>query len=99
MEKSFDRLNWVRELVKAEEQMEETGIVDMSVGIEDQRFLVRESVQFLLLLKNEFIDATNAFNQLKTSPLGRIKVYGIAKTEADFMLFRNGFKMIFTLKN
>ena len=44
------------------------------------------------------IDATNTFNEMKSLPLGRIKVYGIAKTQADFMLFRNGFKMIFTLK-
>lgn len=96
---SFDKLSWIRELVKAEEQMEETGIIDMSPGLNDERALLRESLQFLQQLKNEFIEASNAFNSLKASPLGRIKVYGIAKTEADFMLFRNGFKMIFSLRN
>lgn len=99
LEKSFDRWAWVRDLVKAEEQMEESGIVDMSIGLQDERTLLKETLQFLNNLKNEFIEASQAFNQLKSSPLGRIKVYGIAKTEADFMLFRNGFKMIFSLKN
>ena len=36
---------------------------------------------------------------MKPSALGRIKIYGIAKTHADFMLFRNGYKMIFSIKN
>ena len=99
MDKTFERYSWVRDLVKAEEQMEESGIVDMTLGMNDERTLLRESLHFLTRLKNEFIEASQAFNQLKTSPLGRIKVYGIAKTEADFMLFRNGFKMIFSLKN
>ena len=99
MEKSFDKMNWIRDLVKLEEQMEETGIVDMTSSLDDEKILLRETALFLSLLKNEFIEAANVFNQLKSSPLGRIKVYGIAKTEADFMLFRNGFKMIFSLKS
>ena len=49
-------------------------------------------------LKVVFVDAASAFNQLKGSSLGRVKIYGIANTHADFMLFRNGFKLIFSLK-
>ncbi len=99
MEKIFDQWNWVRDLVKTEEQMEETGVIDLSTQVDEDKALVKETFYFLHRLKNEFIEATQAFNSLKTSPLGRIKIYGIAKTEADFMLFRNGFKMIFSFKN
>lgn len=97
-ERLHDRIGWIRELVKAEENMEESGVVEFGNKAETERILVQESLLFLQNLKNEFVDASSAFNELKSSPLGRIKIYGIAKTHADFMLFRNGFKMIFSLK-
>ncbi len=94
----MEKVSWIKDLVKAEQQMEESGLVDMSFGFDPERVLVTESIQFLLTLKTEFVDASTSFNELKPSALGRIKIYGIAKTHADFMLFRNGFKMIFSLK-
>lgn len=94
----MEKISWIKELVKAEQQMEESGMVDMTYGYDQDRMLAADTLQFLLQLKTEFVDSSSAFNELKPSPLGRIKVYGIAKTHADFMLFRNGFKMIFALK-
>jgi hypothetical protein len=94
-----DRIGWIRDLVNAEEQMEESGLVDMGNGASPERALIQESTRFLFQLKNEFVESATAFNELKASPLGRIKIYGIAKTQADFMLFRNGFKMIFSMLN
>lgn len=94
----MEKISWIKELVKAEQQMEESGLVDMSFGFDPERVLVTETIQFLMNLKTEFVDASTNFNELKPSALGRIKIYGIAKTHADFMLFRNGFKMIFSLK-
>ena len=93
----MDQISWIRELVKAEEQMEENGVIDLSVGIDSEKALVNESVRYLTNLKNKFIESSVAFNELKASALGRLKIYGIAKTPADFMLFRNGYKMIFSL--
>lgn len=94
----MENLDWIKDLVKAEQQMEESGLIDMGWGLDKDRLLAQETLQYLLRLKTEFVDISSAFNELKTSPLGRVKVYGIAKTHADFMLFRNGFKMIFSLK-
>ncbi len=94
----MEKVSWIKELVKAEQQMEESGLVDMSFGFEPEKMLFSETVQFLLELKTEFVDASTSFNELKPSAIGRIKIYGIAKTHADFMLFRNGFKMIFSIK-
>lgn len=90
---------WIRELVSADEQLEKSVMIDMNLGLDTQRILVNESIQFLLRIKNEFAEAAAGFNELKPSVLGRIKVYGIAKTHADFMLFRNGYKMIFSIKS
>ncbi len=93
-----EKIQWLKDLAKAEEQMEDSGLVDISIGQDLDRAMARETLQFLLQMKTEFIDFATAYNELKKSPLGRVKVYGIARTHGDFMLFRNGFKMIFSLK-
>jgi len=90
---------WIRELVSADEQIEKSVMIDMNLGLDTQRILVNDTIQFLLRLKTDFAETAATFNELKPTALGRIKVYGIAKTHADFMLFRNGYKMIFSVKN
>ncbi|MEK6774947.1 MAG: hypothetical protein AABY64_13480 [Bdellovibrionota bacterium] len=97
-EKQFEKTNWIKELVNAEQKVEDTGMIDLNPHVDQQRVLAHETLQYLLNLKVEFYDASNIYNELKTSPLGRVKVYGVAHTHADFMLFRNGYKMLFTLK-
>jgi hypothetical protein len=94
-----DKLRWIKELVTAEQQMEEAGVVDMSVGFDPSRQLEDATVDFLTDLKLSFVEAASSFNQLKGSSLGHIRIYGIAKTKADFMLFRNGAKLIFSMRH
>lgn len=94
----MDKLNWIKDLVRAEQKMEESGVVDFSFGFDPQQILTSESIAFLESLKSQFIEAASSFNQLKGSTVGRVKIYGISNTHADFMLFRNGFKLIFSLR-
>jgi len=94
----MDKVSWIKDLVRSEQQMEESGMVEMTTGFEPEKQLLNETILFLSSLKREFIDSTTAFNQMKGSPLGRIKVYSISQTQADFMLFRNGCKLIFSMK-
>ena len=95
----MDKLTWIKDLVRAEQEMEESGMVDFSAGYDPEASLAPETISFLGDLKSAFVEAASAFNQLKASTIGRIKIYGISKTQADFMLFRNGFKLIFTLES
>jgi len=94
----MDKLSWIKELVRAEQKMEESGVVDFTVGFDPQQILFNESIAFLNTVKTAFVESASSFNQLKGSTVGRIKIYGISNTHADFMLFRNGFKLIFSLK-
>lgn len=94
----MDKISWIKDLVRAEQEMEESGMIDFTAGFDPQKLLSEESLHFLNDLKVSFVDAVTNFNQMKGSPMGRIKIYGISNTEADFMLFRNGFKLIFSLK-
>lgn len=93
-----DRLGWIKELVRAEQRMEESGVVEFGPAFDPSQILMGESVAFMNEIKVALVDAASAFNQLKGSSLGRVKIYGIANTHADFMLFRNGFKLIFSMK-
>lgn len=94
----MDKMSWIKDLVRAEQQMEESGMIEITTGFEPEKHLLDETLLFLIQLKRHFVDATTAFNQMKGSPLGRIKVYSISQTQGDFMLFRNGFKLIFSMK-
>lgn len=94
----MDKLSWIKDLVRAEQKMEESGVVDFSFGFDPAQLLFSESVSYLNSLKTSFIETASSFNQLKGSSVGRIKIYGIQNTNADFMLFRNGFKLIFSLR-
>jgi hypothetical protein len=92
------KLDWVRDLVRAEQQLEAADMVDFNVGFDGERLMEEETIQFLDKLKENFVDYASAFNQMKGVSIGNIKIYGISNTRADFMLFRNGLKLIFAMK-
>ena len=94
----MDKLSWIKDLVRAEQQMEESGMVDFSIGFDPDKHLFTETIHFLEDLKAVFVECATSFNQMKGTNLGRVKIYGISNTHADFMLFRNGFKLIFSMK-
>lgn len=94
----MDKLQWIRDLISAERQMEESGIVDFSAGFDPAQNVSLTTIEFMNDLKASFIESASAFNQLKGSSIGLVKIYGISKTQADFMLFRNGYKLIFAIR-
>ena len=95
----MEKIRWIQELVHAESLIENEGIVETIEELSPQELLLQESIQYLIQLKNEFQDAMMAFNELKGDVPGLVKLYGIAKTHADFMLFRHGYKLIVSLKS
>ncbi|MFK8138852.1 MAG: hypothetical protein AB8E15_10865 [Bdellovibrionales bacterium] len=90
-------LSWIKELVRFEQDIEESGMIDFSAGFDPDRELIIQSIKYMNELKDLFVDAASGFNELKGGGLGGIKIYGISNTQADFMLFRNGYKLIFEL--
>ena len=94
----MEKLTWIKELVLAEQQMEDAGVVDMEAGFDPNRQVDEATYEFISDLKAAFVEAAAAFNQLKGSTLGQIRIYGISKTKADFMLFRNGYKLIVSVR-
>ncbi len=95
----FDRFAWIRELAKIEQQMEESGVVDAHFAQDFERRLSLETHQLIQKIREEITEYATLFNEYKNSPVGRLKIYGIANTYVDFMLFRNGYKMVFSAKS
>jgi hypothetical protein len=95
----MEKILWIQELVQAESLIENEGLIESPEDLSPEQILVQESVQFLMQLKNEFQDAMTAFNELKGEGPGLVKLYGIAKTHSDFMLFRHGYKLVASLKS
>lgn len=93
----MDKMQWIKDLVKAEQAMEESGVIDVTAGFDPNKHLSEATFDFMRDLKAAFVESAATFNQLKGSTLGTIKIYGISNTVADFMLFRNGYKLIFTV--
>lgn len=93
----MNHLDWIKELVLTEQQMEDNGVIDLSVVSPDAH-LEQQTLEFLREIKNAMIESVATFNQLKGSTLGNLKIYGISNTKADFMLFRNGYKLIFSMR-
>jgi len=90
-------IDWIKELIRSEQQMEDSGLIDFSPVTNKDNIILSSSIELLKDLKSNFIKTADIFNQLKGSSHGLIKVYGIAKTHADFMLFRNGYKLVFNM--
>lgn len=90
-------IDWIKELVRSEEQMEKAGLVDFTARVDKENLVLAESIEFLKELKRGFIKNARIFNELRSNEEGAIKVYGIAKTHADFLLFRKGYKLVFNL--
>jgi hypothetical protein len=89
---------WIKDLIESEHKMEESGIIDVAPSFDLEKSLEFESVTLLNKLKDLFIDSTAIYNKMRGAALGGIKIYGISKTKADFMVFRNGYKLFFSLK-
>jgi len=94
----METMSWIKDLVLSEQKMEEDGVVDFSMDFGFTSDLKAESHDFIQEIKASFIETSSVFNQLRGSSEGSVKIYGISGTEADFMLFRNGYKLIFSVK-
>ncbi|MBL7544912.1 MAG: hypothetical protein JNL11_13930 [Bdellovibrionaceae bacterium] len=94
----MNQMEWIKELIDSENKILESGVVDTNPEYRKQRLVVKSTLDLLLDLKARFTETTQMYNELKPTPQSKIKIYTIAQTHSDFMLFRNGYKMIFTMK-
>lgn len=81
-------------LALEERRMEREGVVDFSNTYRKQELLKLNTIEYAKLLQAQFRRELELFNEARRSAASAIQLYRVSKTEADFMLFRNGVKLI-----
>lgn len=81
-------------LALEERRMEREGVVDFSNTYRKQEMLKLHTVEYAKQLQSLFRQEIELFNEARRSAAAAIQLYKISKTEADFMLFRNGVKLV-----
>lgn len=85
---------WLEDLANAEIALEQTGEMDAFSHLNEEKILKGHTIAFLKDLREIFQQYALSFNQYRKDPRHTIKVYGIAQTEADFLIFRNSLKLV-----
>ena len=90
--------SWIKRLAYQEDQMEHSGQIPLPKDFTPSKEELEEhTIEFLKQLRLAFTQSISLFNQLK-GYTSSIRIYGITDTKGDFMLFRNGFKLVFSMK-
>ncbi len=90
----FAEPSWAAELALAERKAEREGYVDFTNSYQKQEILKSRTLEFLSSLQKAFREQVEIFNLNRKSPAHAIQIYKVSKTASDFMLFRNGVKLV-----
>lgn len=90
------RGDWIKRLVRNEVDLIQTGSGDL-VSHQDHRRVVEEAtVEFLAILREEFVSCLDLFNSYRGGGHlpNAVKVFNVSNTQADFIIFRNNMKLV-----
>ena len=85
---------WAVELASDERRMEAQGTVDFTNSYQKQELLKIRTREYLMTLQECFRSHVELFNESRRSPSHSVHIYKVSKAEGDFMLFRNGVKLV-----
>lgn len=87
-------VSWASDLALTERRMERRGEVEYSSSFQKQEMLKQQTTEYMRVLRSEFARSIEEFNDARQSGAHAIHLYSISNTENDFMLFRNGSKLV-----
>lgn len=87
---------WIHDLAKAEIHPEAEHLLSLGKAFDPGQAVEESAVNYLTELRGCFNDYIKAFNGYSEagSRFQEIKIYAIANTPADFMLYRNAIKLV-----
>jgi len=87
---------WIHEIARAEASPEAEALYQLTQGAGPQQAIEESTVDFLTDLRAYFQEYTRVFNSLSEAgkKFAEIKIFNLTQGAADFMLYRNGIKLI-----
>ena len=87
---------WIHEIARAESSPEAEALYQLTQGVGPQQAIEESTVDFLTDLRAYFQEYLRIFNSLSESgkKFAEIKIFNLTQGAADFMLYRNGIKLI-----
>ncbi len=89
---------WIHEIARAEASPEAEALYQLTQGAGPQQAIEESTVDFLTDLRAYCQEFTRVFNSLSEAgkKFAEIKIFNLTQGAADFMLYRNGVKIIFS---
>ncbi len=89
---------WIHELARAEVHPDAEAVLSLGRGFDPQQGVEESTVDFLMELREQFSEFARIFNGYSENGerFQEIKIYSLAQTAADFMMFRNQVKLLVT---
>lgn len=87
---------WIHELAKAEDHPDAESLLHLGRGFDPQQLIEENTIDFLMELRECFNEFARVFNGYSEGGVRfqEIKIYSVAQTAADFMIFRNQIKLV-----
>ena len=89
---------WIHDLARAETHPDAERLLGLSSGIDPHQLVEEETIRFLMELRERFTEYCRLFNSFSEggTRFQEIKIFSVAQTPADFMIFRNQIKLVVT---
>jgi hypothetical protein len=91
---SLGNLPWAVALALDERRMESEGVVEVSTSFRKQELLKIRTREFIQELHRGFSAQVEVFNEARRDVHAQIRLFKVSGTENDFMLFRNGVRLL-----
>jgi len=87
---------WIHELARAEVHPDAEKILQLGSSFDPQQLVEESTVDFLSELREQFNDYARIFNSFSENgaKFQEAKIYSVAQSAADFMIFRNSIKLV-----
>ena len=87
---------WIHEIAKIEVSPEAEALFNLTQGSGPQQAIEESTVDFLTDLRADMQEYVRVFNSLSEAgkKFAEIKIFNLTQGAADFMLYRNGIKLI-----
>jgi len=87
---------WIHELARAEIHPDAEKLLQLGGRFDPQQLVEESTIDFLMELRERFTEFARVFNGYSesNSRFQDVKIYSLAQTPADFMLYRNHVKLV-----